>query len=336
MNKNKYKKNVRHGGNGDFEYISNLDNQETEILRKYTERHELYPLFLRSNKNYKPLYDQMDQEEIYDIERKIDKLNDLVNNINIIDNIMTNKAPVSKEDITVYRGTKNTKEDAPYLGINEAYISTSKTIDALSKNTWRFLEEDCCIYKITIKKGVPYLNLSKLSYFGEQHTENQEEILLPRGLKTSLVYEDETDIEGIMYKTYNVVVELNNQEKYSIEPIDKSPQTQEIFTIFQKVKILFDIARYMNEMINNTELNTENREKFESIIGDAPGAFDFYNVNMETIDDILIQKYPYTITIKDYNNYLKDLFKDLFVSKVISKDDNNLLNIANLMSKLQK
>jgi hypothetical protein len=334
--KNKHKKNIRHGGNGDFEYISNLDNQETDILRKYTERHDLYPLFMRSNKNVKPLYDQMDQEEIYDIERKIAKLNELIRNINIIDTIMINKAPVVKEDTVVYRGTKNTKEDAPYLGINEAYISTSKTIDALSKNTWRFLEEDCCIYKITIKKGVPYLNLSKLSYFGEQHTENQEEILLPRGLKTSLVSEDETDIEGNMYKTYNVVVELNNQEKYSIEPIEKSPQIQEVFTIFQKVKILFDIAMYMNQMSNNPELNTENREKFESIIGDASGAFDFYNVNTETIDDILIQKYPYTVTIKDYNNYLKDLFKDLFGNKVISKDDKNLLNIASLMSQLQK
>jgi hypothetical protein len=276
----------------------------------------------------------MDDIEIYDIERKIDKLNELVRNINIIDTIITNKAPVVKQDTVVYRGTKNTKEDAPYLGINEAYISTSKTLDALSKNTWRFLEDDCCIYKITIKTGVPYINLSKISYFGEQHTENQEEILLPRGLKTSLISVDETDIEGTMYKTYNVVIELNNQDKYSVEPIEQSPQIQEVFTIFQKVKLLFDIAMYMNQMSNNPELNTENREKFEYILGEDD--FDFYTVNMETIDDILIQKYPYTVTIKDYNNYMKDLFKSVFASKVISKDDKNLLNIANLMSQLQK
>lgn len=349
MNKHKNKKNDRHGGNGDFEYISNLDNQETDILRKYTERHDLYPLFMRSNKNYnplynqsnknyKPLYDQMNELEIYDIEGKIDKLNELVRNINIIDNIMTNKAPIVKQDIIVYRGTKNTQEDAPYLGVNEAYISTSKTLDALSKNTWRFLEDDCCIYKITIKTGVPYINLSKISYFGEQHTDNQEEILLPRGLKTTLESVSETYIkaEGATYKTYNVVIELNNQDKYSVEPIEQSPQIQEVFTIFQKVKILFDIAVYMNQMSNNTELTTENREKFESIIGEASGAFDFYNVNTETIDDILIQKYPYTVTIKDYNNYLKDLLKDLFLSKVISKDDKNLLNITSLMNQLQK
>jgi hypothetical protein len=328
--KNKITKRWRRGGNGNLEYISNLDNEEINILRKYTERHDLYPLFLRSNKKYKQLYDEMDKEGIYEIDKKIEKLNELLRNINIIDNIMINKAPVIKQDTIVYRGTKNAKKDDPYLGINKGYISTSKTLDALTKNTWRFLENECCLYKIVLKKGVPYINLSKISYFGEQHSENQEEILLPRGLKTTLESVSETEIQGNKYKTYNVNIGLDNQETYSVEPIENSQQIQEMFTIFQKVNILFDIAMQMNKISQDPQQNIENREKTQDILGEDD--FDFYNVNMETIDDLLMQKYPFTTTIIDYNNYLNDLLASL--RKVIRQEDNN--SIVNLITQLQK
>ena len=328
------KKNLTRGGgdNGDFEYMANLDTPEIDILRKYTERHDLYSVLLRSDKNYKSLYDLMDNEEIYDIDDKINKLNKLVKNINSIDNIMSNKSPVTNEDIIVYRGTKNDANDEPYLGINKAYISTSKSLNAIEKNTWRFLEDDCCLYKITIKKGVPYINLSKISYFGEQHRENQEEILLPRGLKTSLESVSETDIQGNTYKTYNVIIELNNQEKYSIESVQNLQPMIEMYKIFEMVRFLFDIANYMNFLSDNPDLTTENREKIKTILGEDE--FDFYTVNMETIDDLLTQKYPFSITLLDYNNYLKDLLKSLYDNKLINTEAQN--HILDFVNKLQQ
>jgi hypothetical protein len=336
-NKNKItirrnKKITRGGENGDFEYMANLDSQEIDILRKYTERHDLYSILLRSDKNYKTLYDEMNNQEIYDIDDKINKLNELVKNINTIDNIMSNKSPVTNEDIIVYRGTKNHVNDEPYLGINKAYISTSRSLNAIEKNTWRFLEHDCCLYKITIKKGVPYINLSKISYFGEQHRENQEEILLPRGLKTSLESVSETDIQGDIYKTYNVIIELNNQDKYSVEPIQNLPPMIELYKIFEMVRILFDIASYMNSITKNPDLTTENREKIVSILGEDD--FDFYTVNMETIDDLLIQKYSFSITLVDYNNYLKDIMKSMIANKVFTVENNDKL--VGFINKLQQ
>lgn len=302
------------GGDGDFEYIQNLDSQEMDILRKYTERHDLYSFLLRSNA--KPLYVQMDSQEIFNIENKIEKLNELTKNITLIDNIMTNKAPVTTQDMTLYRGTKNDKDDAPYLGVNKAYISTSKTLNALEKNAFRFLDYECCVYKITIKKGVPYINLSKLSYFGDQHSENQEEILLPRGLKTTLESVSETDIQGDKYKTYNVIIELNDQDKYSVEPIENSQTVAEVRKLFEIILVLFDIAEYMNIMSNNPSLPEENRVKLQSILGEDD--FDFYNVNMDTVNDILIQKYSTSITLVDYNNYLIRILKDMIKNKVLT------------------
>jgi hypothetical protein len=331
--KSRRNKKKKFGGNdGAFEYIQNLDSQEIDILRKYTERHDLYSVLLRSDKNYKSLYDEMDNQEIYDIDDKINKLNELVKNINTIDNIMSNKSPVTNEDIIVYRGTKNHANDEPYLGINKAYISTSKSLNAIEKNTWRFLRHDCCLYKITIKKGVPYINLSKISYFGEQHRENQEEILLPRGLKTSLESVSETDIQGDIYKTYNVIIELNNQDKYSVEPVQNLTPMIEMYKIFEMVRILFDIASYMNSITKNPDLTTENREKIVSILGEHD--FDFYTVNMETIDDLLIQKYSFSITLVDYNNYLKDIIKSMIANKVFTVENND--KMVGFINKLQQ
>ena len=332
-NSTKYNKKIRRGGNdGEFEYIANLDSEEIDILRKYTERHDSYSLLLRSDKNYKSLYDDMDNQEIYDIDDKINKLNELVKNINTIDNIMSNKSPVTNEDIIVYRGTTNHANDEPYLGINKAYISTSKSLNAIEKNTWRFLRHDCCLYKITVKKGVPYINLSKISYFGEQHRENQEEILLPRGLKTSLESVSETDIQGNNYKTYNVIIELNNQEKYSIEPVQNAPSIIEANKIFEMVQILFEIASYINSMTQNPDLTIENREKIEFILGEDD--FDFYTVNMETIDDLLIQKYSFSIILVDYNNYLKEMMKSMISNKVFTMENKNKL--TEFINKLQQ
>jgi hypothetical protein len=274
----------------------------------------------------------MDNQEIYDIDDKINKLNELVKNINTIDNIMSNKSPVTNEDIIVYRGTKNHANDEPYLGINKAYISTSKSLNAIEKNTWRFLRHDCCLYKITIKKGVPYINLSKISYFGEQHRENQEEILLPRGLKTSLESVSETDIQGDIYKTYNVIIELNNKDKYSVEPVQNLTPMIEMYKIFEMVRILFDIASYMNSITKNPDLTTENREKIVSILGEHD--FDFYTVNMETIDDLLIQKYSFSITLVDYNNYLKDIIKSMIANKVFTVENND--KMVGFINKLQQ
>lgn len=314
--KNKYFR----GGN--FETIHDLNEKEVDILRKYTERHDLYSLILRSKPDFKSIYDTMVNQDIYDIEDKIKKLQELIQNINGIDNIFINKAPIVEQDSIVFRGTRNSKDDKPYLGINIAYISTSKTIDALSKNAFRFLEDDCCVYIYTIKKGVPYIDLSKISYFGESHEENQEEILLPRGLKTTLVSISETTMDNSIYKTYNVNIELNNQNRYNINSIQDSQQIKEIFKIFNLVSLFFDIADFMNKLSNNSNITLEQRDEILKILED----FDFFSVNMDTINEILTEKIPLQSTFQDYKKYLKDIIDDFVKMNVITKEEINKLS----------
>ena len=129
-----------------------------------------------------------------------------------------------------------------------------------------------------------------------------------------------------------LIIELNNQDKYSVEPIQNLPPMIELYKIFEMVRILFDIASYMNSITKNPDLTTENREKIVSILGEDD--FDFYTVNMETIDDLLIQKYSFSITLVDYNNYLKDIMKSMIANKVFTVENNDKL--VGFINKLQQ
>ena len=153
--KNKTRKNKKYGGN--FDYITNLTDNELTSLRKYTEGSDfLINKILRIENNYKDLYETMNALEISD---KYKEIQMRMEQINIIDNIMMSKATVTNNDLIVYRGTVNKRDDEPYLGMNKGYISTSKSINPIEKNSFRFLNEKhhCCVYIYTIKKGVPYI-----------------------------------------------------------------------------------------------------------------------------------------------------------------------------------
>jgi len=320
----KTRKNKKYGGN--FDYNNDLTDIEIKTLRKYTERDDLFiNKILRIEKTYKDLYDTMINEGVDDKDKKIEET---IEQIKIIDNIMTSKAHIVNDDIIVYRGTVNKKEDDPYLGINKGYISTSKTLNALAKNSYRFLNErnKCCLYIYTIKKGVPYINLSKISYFGQEHESDQEEILLPRGLKTTLESTSLTEIYGEPYKTYNVTIELNNQEKYDIEPMEKSPiviKMFEVFDLLQKFEqtgglvysFLFDLAgskKYSEDEIEEI-MNTRDTD-------------DFNEVYEETIDDILLLKVPFGDLIHDYRNYVNELFEEFAKLEFLKNEDKIEMN----------
>jgi len=312
---NKTRKNKKYGGN--FEYVTNLSDIEVNALKKYTQGSDIINKILRIENNYKDLYDTMNEIEIYDINKEIKTQ---IENINIIDNIMLTKASVAKEDLIVYRGTINTKDDAPYLDINKGYISTSKTINALEKNSYRFLNEtnQCCVYIYTIKKGVPYINLSKISYFGEQHQENQEEILLPRGLKSTLTsFDEKTKILGISYKTYNVTIELNEQDKYDIEPIEKSPPIIQMIEVFEIIDNILKISGFFynlmkNESYNNDEINS---------INDIYDYDDNDDITEKFVKKILLSSNNLRNLLYEYKEFISNIIEKLMELEFLKDDD---------------
>jgi hypothetical protein len=315
----KTKNNKKYGGN--FDYINNLTDIETTTLRKYTETEDLFiNKILRIEETYKDLYDTMNDEQIDDKNKKIEET---IKKIKIIDNIMRSKAPLVNDDLIVYRGTINKKEDEPYLGINKGYISTSKSLNALAKNSYRFLNEinKCCLYIYTIKKGVPYINLSKISYFGEENESNQEEILLPRGLKTTLESSSLTEIYGEPYKTYNVTIELNNQEKYDIEPIEKSPIVIKMFEVFDLLQKIGETGGLVYTFLFHLAGSKKYSEDEIDEIINTRDTDDFNEVFEETIYDILLLKEPFGDLIHYYRNYVNELFEEFAKLEFLKDED---------------
>jgi len=304
---------------GNFDYTNNLTDNEINTLKKYTEGDDvLINKILRIDNKYNDLYETMNELEIYD---KRDKLKEMIDSINTIDNIMKTKATIAKEDLVVYRGTVNKKEDEQYLGLNKGYISTSKSIASLEKNSFRFLNEQerCCVYIYTIKKGVPYINLSKISYFGEHHQENQEEILLPRGLNTKLISIDEnTKIHGSPYKTYNVIIELNNQDRYHVEPIEKSPNTIQMFKIFDILDEIIELNEFLYNLTNYKNTNYNDDERL--IMSDIFDIDDFSEIINDVIKDILTSSHPLNDILYDYKEYMNNLIRE-FMELTFLKDD---------------
>jgi hypothetical protein len=312
-----------------FEHTNNLTDIEKSSLRRYTEGEDylINKLLRLEKKDFKDFYNIMNQQEVYDISKKINYINDMVN---IIDNIMQSKASVANDDLIVYRGTK-TNRDIPYLGVNTGYISTSKSINAIEKNSFRFLGEDCCIYVYTIKKGVPYLDLSEISFFGKQHEHNQEEILLPRGLKTKLVSTNEnSEIHGKKYKTYNVTIELNKQDKYNYQPINNSKIIYEFKLISGIINNVFQLRALLSELYEDDYYNysDDENEVIKNIIvsnnkkfGDEN--YDFYEKIDELIENFLTK--PFKKTLNDYNKYLIKMINSFDKKNVLKNGDKERL-----------
>jgi hypothetical protein len=323
----KTRKNKKYGGS--FYYTNDLSDIERTTLRKYTETEDLFiNKILRIEKTYKDLYDTMNDENNY-LNDKKQKIEETIEKIKIIDNIMTSKAPIVNDDLIVYRGTVNKKDDEPYLGINKGYISTSKSLNALAKNSYRFLDErnKCCIYIYRIKKGVPYINLSNISYFGEENQSNQEEILLPRGLKTTLESSSLTEIYGEPYKTYNVTIELNNQEKYDIESIENSPIINKMFEVFDLLQKIVDTGLLVSTFLFDLAGSKNYSEEEIDEIINTRDTDDFNEVFEKTIDDILLLKVSFGNLINDYRNYVNDLFEEFAKLEFLKDEDKSEIKI---------
>lgn len=332
-----YKKYGGNDGDNGFKKVDELSSNEIKILKNYTINDDLLinKILRIEEPDYKDLYDTMNKQEIYD---KYEKITEIIKKIKTIDNIMKSKAPIAKDALIVYRGTKNAKEDKPYLGINKGYISTTMSLKSLEKNSFRFLNENCCLYIYTIKEGVPYINLSEISYFGEENKENnnQEEILLPRGLNTDTnVSVGEQQINGKIYKTYNVTIGLNNQSEYHVEPIDESKIIIDMLKVFDLLENKFGetgglISTFLDELLKKGEKG-EKKTIILNTIDDFDGVFN------ETINDILspgssTTYLPYLID--DYKSYVNKLLEDLSKNLFVLNEPDILKDLENLKTKI--
>ena len=193
------------------EYSKLNINSKISLLNytKYWDR--VINLYIRSGRNRDVLDDKWENFG----ETKEDVINAIERTIDYID-LSFREAAVITEPQIVFRGTQNGLTDPPYLGLNLGYLSTS--IDELS--ALKFSDELCCFYEMHLDVGVPYIKMYK-SHFIEER-----EILLPRGLISTLI--DEGEYEG--RKLYIVRISLSEEpnikhsnheyQTYSIEIIN--------------------------------------------------------------------------------------------------------------------
>jgi hypothetical protein len=104
----------------------------------------------------------------------------VLDNIHTLDRIFNKEnCPKTSGDTILYRGTPEF-----YQGVNKAYTSCSKSIDALLEmqfahhDTILSVSRGCCINVFIMDENIPYLDLEHYS----KQWEYQREVLLPRGL----------------------------------------------------------------------------------------------------------------------------------------------------------
>jgi hypothetical protein len=152
--------------------------------------------------------------------------------VDYIDSAFLNSAPRSNREIIAFRGKRGDYySDSNSLdtvnpgkrNIDTGYISTTEDI----KIALRFVNDDknaeeykktnkhCCLYRMHIMEGIPYIDMTKLAKYRES------EILLPRDLKITTIESD--DISKELSKKYGVKIIDIKVEKMTEDQFDKEP-----------------------------------------------------------------------------------------------------------------
>ena len=153
--------------------------------------------------------------------------------IDYIDSAFLNAAPrTTGKKMIVFRGKKGNYYDVSQSihtgspskrNIDTGYISTTDNIESAlnfinndkDDKEYKTTKQHCCLYRMHIMEGIPYINMTKLSKYKES------EILLPRDLKITNIESD--DISKELSKKYGVKIIDIKVEKSTENQFDKEP-----------------------------------------------------------------------------------------------------------------
>ena len=159
--------------------------------------------------------------------------------IDQIESAFLNAAPRSKREMIVWRGKRGDYYDESHSihrvspskrNIDSGYISTTEDIEI----ALRFINDDkkdklykktkqyCCLYRMHIMEGIPYVDMTKLSKYQES------EILLPRDLKITTIESDDISKEineEYKVKVIDIRVEKSRENQFDKEPVGGKRRT---------------------------------------------------------------------------------------------------------------
>jgi len=169
--------------------------------------------------------------------KKPDSIPEAIENIQMrideIDSAFLNAAPRTEREIIVWRGKKGDYYDTSHSihtvspskrNIDTGYVSTTEDIDI----ALRFVNDDkkdkeykktklhCCLYRIHVMEGIPYIDMTNLSQYKES------EILLPRDLKITIIESDDTSkkiSKDYGVKIIDIKIEKDRENQFDTEPV---------------------------------------------------------------------------------------------------------------------
>ena len=190
--------------------------------------------------------------ELLDNLKKPDDIPEAIKNVEMrikhIDSAFLNAAPRTPrppktpktsrktgEEMIVFRGKKGdyyNQPDSIYTGspskrnIDTGYISTTESIeialrfvnDDKADKEYKTTKQHCCLYRMHIMKGIPYIDMNTLSEYKES------EILLPRDLKITIIESDAKSIklsDKHKVKIIDVKVEKSREDQFDKKTEDQ-------------------------------------------------------------------------------------------------------------------
>ena len=214
-----------------------------ELKIKYKDK-KLSSLFNGDALKYMEYYSNLEKENL---ELSIKNVKEHITNI---DKCFMKYAPrvsnaMSKK--VFWRGMDRTYEGQK--GVNSEFIV--KNFQSISNDfnvANNFSGEDCCIFRIKLQVGLPYINMINTTQF-----KNESEILLPRNIKFKIKKVTSKMISGIKMPIYHIEVNMLNKDQFKLDSgCDKYNQC--IIIPEKPVKNMSKISKQLDTNLNNSKL----------------------------------------------------------------------------------
>tara|TARA_B100000902_G_scaffold398396_1_gene464999 strand:+ start:52 stop:1662 length:1611 start_codon:yes stop_codon:yes gene_type:complete len=217
-----------------------------ELKIKYKDK-KLLTLFNQDALKYMKYYRDLEKENL---EISIKNVKEHITNI---DKCFMKYAPRVSNAMSknvYWRGMDRTYEGQN--GVNSEFIV--KNFQSISSNidiAERFSGPDCCMFKIKLQTGLPYINMINTTQF-----KHESEILLPRNVKFKITKESHQMIDGVKKRVYDIEVSMINKDQFKLDTgCDKYNQC--IIIPQKPVKNMTKISKQLDTDLHNSKLPTK-------------------------------------------------------------------------------
>ena len=180
--------------------------------------------------------------------------------ISYIDNAFLESAPRVNKQVVLWRGMKNkfrTNERKAFVKpeyMNEiGDTAIAKNYTSVSKNrriAESFMGPNCCIYKIILDEGMPYIDMKGTTKFVKE-----EEILLPRNIKFTLV---DKILVGKKRQEFVIKASFINDEQFKIST--GCMRFKEVKITPLKIKIVKPSKNKQMSRVKTTTIKTKEKK----------------------------------------------------------------------------